>query len=82
MAFLEKVNFKKLFWVTTGALSILILIYPIEGENIWVLKFLLVLMTPFLTLSLGFAIGVLELLWEAFAPLLKWLKSWFILPRG
>ena len=76
VAIYQNLNFKKLFWVTTGLLAIFILLYPVEGENAWVYKFLLVLMTPFVTISFGFCLAFLEILWEAFAPLLKRLKSW------
>jgi len=76
MAIHQNLNLKKLFWVTTGLLAVFILLYPIEGENPWVYKFLLVLMTPFVTISFGFCLAFLEILWEAFAPLLKRLKSW------
>ena len=77
MAIYQNLNFKKLFWVITGLLAVIILLYPLEGENAWVMKFLLVLLTPIVTISIGFCLAFLEILWEAFAPLFKRLKSWF-----
>jgi hypothetical protein len=77
MGIYQNLNFKKLFWVTTALLSIIILLYPVEGKDAWVIKFLLVLTTPFLAITLGLALGFLEVLWEVFSPLFKRIRSWF-----
>jgi hypothetical protein len=38
MAIYQNLNYKKLFWVVTGLLAVVILLYPLEGENAWVMK--------------------------------------------
>jgi hypothetical protein len=75
MASTDKLNFKKLFWVTTAVLSILVLLYPVEDREGWILKFLVILITPLLAGSLGLALGALDLI---FSPILKHLKMWFL----
>ena len=77
MAFHQNLNLKKLFWVTTAVLSALVLLYPVEGKDGWVLKFLVILTMPLMTISLLLVLAFLEILWEAFGPLFKGLKSWF-----
>lgn len=78
MSFLGKVNFNKLFWVTTAILSIVILLLPVDDNDGWIVKLSLILITPFLVGGLALVIGVIELLWEALSPLLKSLKMWFL----
>jgi hypothetical protein len=42
------------------------------------LKFLLVLTSPFATLTLVGILAFLGIIWETFSPLFKWIKSWFL----
>jgi hypothetical protein len=78
MNFLRRANGAKLFWVATALLTLPIFFFPIDAEGAAFLKFLMVLSTPFVTLSLMLILGFLEILWEAFSPLIKAIKDWFL----
>jgi hypothetical protein len=68
----------KLFWVTTAGIALLFVFLPLEGEGSGFLKFLLVLTSPFATLTLVGILAFLGIIWETFSPLFKWIKSWFL----
>ena len=76
MVSFNKINYLKLFWVVTAGIAFAIIFLPLEGEGSGFSKFLLILLSPFLTLTLVGILAFLEILWEAFSPLFKWFKSW------